>query len=235
MGRGEANKRMTFSGFTNETVPWFDGLALDNSRAYFAAHKDVYERSVRQPLLDLLTDLSEDFGGTVKLFRQNRDVRFAADKSPYKTNSYGVIHSRPDTAAALYVSVSVDGLHAATGYYELASDQLARYRRCLSEGDAAVAVGNELRAILEHLRDAGYEVDGSATKGMPRGIAKTAPNADLLRYKSLTAGGYLDGEQMGDASAAAWVAGVWRAAMPLNAWLDGRVGESILPPEERWR
>ena len=40
----------------------------------------------------LLTELSQTFGGEVKMFRQNRDIRFSADKSPYKTNTYGVIY-----------------------------------------------------------------------------------------------------------------------------------------------
>ncbi len=226
---------MTFEGFNADTTAWFNGLMLDNSRAYFTANRKRYEQAVRQPLLDLLTDLSLEFGGTVKLFRQNRDTRFSADKSPYKTNAYGLLLDRPDTSAALYVAVSADGLQTATGYYEMAKDQLARFRHVLTASEDAVKLGAELRGLLDGLRGAGFEVDGTALTGMPRGISKEAPNADLARYKSLTVGAYQETEQMYGADAAQWIAGVWRAAAPLNAWLDRHVGESVLAPEERWR
>ncbi len=206
-----------------------------NSRDYFTAHRAEYERAVRAPLYDLLTDLSAEFGGTVKLFRQNRDVRFSADKRPYKANASGVLMDRPGTSAALYVAVSADGLQAATGYYGLASDQLVRFRHALTAGEDVVAVGEELRGILGALTEAGWEVDGAAMKGMPRGVAKDVANADLVRCKSLTVGGSLEPERMCDASVTEWVAGIWRAAGPMNAWLDRHVGASTLLADSRGR
>ena len=223
---------MAFEGFSEETVAWFDGLRMDNSRAYFTAQREVYERAVRQPLLDLLTELSDEFGGEVKLFRQNRDVRFSADKSPYKTNAYGLLLGRPDSAAALYLAVSADGLQTATGYYEMAKDQLARFRSILTTGENPLAVGAVLQAIMDDLQGAGYTIDSAATKGMPRGIPKDAPNADLARFRSLTVQGELEPERMTDRAALEWVAALWRSAAPLNAWLDRHVGPSTLTVEE---
>ena len=43
----------------------------------------------------MLEQLAEELGGRVKMFRQHRDVRFSADKSPYKTTTYGLILDRP--------------------------------------------------------------------------------------------------------------------------------------------
>lgn len=226
---------MTFRGFTGETQAWFDGLAQDNSRAYFTARRAVYDRAVQEPLSALLTDLSALFGGTVKLFRQNRDVRFSVDKRPYKTTASGVLQNRPGSAAALYVAVSADGLHTATGYYDVAKDQLTRFRQALTAADDALALGAELRAILEQVRGAGLEVDTDALKGMPRGFAKDALNADLVRFQSLTASRFLEPERMTDASAAAWVAEAWKTAAPMNAWLDKHIGASTLPLETRSR
>ena len=190
---------------------------------------------MRGPLSDLLTDLSAEFGGTVKLFRQNRDVRFSADKRPYKANASGVLMDRPGTSAALYIAVSADGLQAATGYYGLATDQLARFRHALTAGEDSVAVGEELRGVLGTLTELGWEVDGAAMKGMPRGVAKDIVNADLVRFNSLTVGGSLEPDRICDASVAEWVAGIWRAAGPMNAWLDRHVGASTLPAEVRGR
>jgi uncharacterized protein (DUF2461 family) len=66
---------------------WFKGPEADNSREYFAANRDFFEHSIRDQLEALLTELSGRFGGNVKVFRQHRDTRFSADKSPYKTNT----------------------------------------------------------------------------------------------------------------------------------------------------
>jgi uncharacterized protein (DUF2461 family) len=79
----------SFEGFGPKVPKWFKGLEADNSRDYFAANRDFFEGKIRDQMEALLTELSQKFGGEVKMFRQNRDIRFSADKSPYKTNTYG--------------------------------------------------------------------------------------------------------------------------------------------------
>ena len=81
-----------FDGFGSRAVAWFEGLERDNSKAYFAAHRSVFEEQVRGPFQALLDDLSLEFGGEPKVFRQHRDIRFSPDKSPYKTRTYGILH-----------------------------------------------------------------------------------------------------------------------------------------------
>ncbi len=158
-----------------ETVTWFEGLMADNSKAYFEENRLVYERAVRQPMLALASGLAARFGGTVKLFRPYRDVRFSLDKAPYKENTGAVlIDHRVGSGALLYVSASADGLQAATGYYRMAKDQLARYRHTLTALENSLKLGAELNRILETLRAADVEVEGAPLKGMPRGVAKDA-------------------------------------------------------------
>jgi uncharacterized protein (TIGR02453 family) len=118
----------TFDGFGSSVKRRFEGLEADNSREYFTAHRDVYEESIRDPMQALLTDLSQTFGGQVKLFRQHRDIRFSPDKSPYKTNTYGVIYGSDLAAQGLYASISARGLVAGSGYHVMARDRLGRYR-----------------------------------------------------------------------------------------------------------
>src|SRR3954453_15762878 len=119
---------MPFAGIPSEAFAWFARLETDNSRAWFTAHRDTYDAAGRGPLEELLEELADERGGRVKLFRQHRDTRFSADKSPYKTTTYGVIADRPDSRAALYLQLSATGLFAGTGYYQLAADQLTRLR-----------------------------------------------------------------------------------------------------------
>jgi uncharacterized protein (DUF2461 family) len=72
---------VAFRGWPAEALEFFDGLAADNSRAYWTAHRDTYEQAVNGPMEELLAELAPEFGGP-KLFRPNRDVRFSPDKSP---------------------------------------------------------------------------------------------------------------------------------------------------------
>ena len=75
---------MAFSGWSAEAVEFFRGLEADNTKAYWTAHKTFYEASVREPMAELLGELSTEFG-PARIARPYRDVRFRADKSPYKT------------------------------------------------------------------------------------------------------------------------------------------------------
>src|SRR4051794_30739831 len=62
-----------FSGFPPAAFRWFRGLEADNSRPWFQAHRDTYERDVRGPLDAMLAELADELGGEIKLFRQHRD------------------------------------------------------------------------------------------------------------------------------------------------------------------
>jgi uncharacterized protein (DUF2461 family) len=111
-----------FRGFGPGAFEWLAGLERDNSRTYFTATRDVYETEVRGALEAMLDELSLTFVGPVKVFRQHRDLRFSADKSPYKTRTYGLIHDRPENRPTLYAQISATGLFAGSGYYRLAAD-----------------------------------------------------------------------------------------------------------------
>jgi uncharacterized protein (TIGR02453 family) len=224
---------MAFSGFPPEAFAWFAGLEADNSRAWFTAHRATYDERVRGPLEELLEELADEHGGRVKLFRQHRDTRFSADKSPYKTTTYGVIADRPDGLAALYLQLSSAALFAGTGYYQLAADQLARFRDAVAD-DAA---GPPLEQAVAAVHAAGVETFGEALKTAPRGFPRDHPRAGLLRHKSLIAGARRVPGARGitRAQALAHARKTWDACTPMNAWLDAHVGASELPPPLRRR
>ena len=150
---------------------WFAGLEADNSRAWFAAHRATYDDDVRGALEAMLEELADELGGRVHLFRQHRDVRFSADKSPYKTTTYGLVVDRPASLAALYAQLSAAGLFAGTGYHVLAADQLARFRDAVADD----ASGPALERAVAAARAAGLETFGAALKTAPRGYPRDHP------------------------------------------------------------
>lgn len=221
---------VVFRGFAPQVFEWFAGLERDNSRAYFTATRDRYETDVRGGLEAMLDELSESFGGDVKVFRQQRDLRFTPDKSPYKTTTYGILHGGPTAGAGLYAQLSANGLYAGTGYYRLARDQLERFRAAVTDE----RTGPGLAEAATGAQDAGLELAGESLRTAPRGYPREHPRIELLRRKALIAGRAMSGDGGIDRDTALdHVAGAWRAAEPLNAWLDEHVGPSALPREPR--
>jgi uncharacterized protein (TIGR02453 family) len=213
---------MAFQGFPAAAFEWFAGLERDNSREYFTATRDRFQSDVRGALEAMFDELSETFGGAVKVFRQHRDLRFTPDKSPYKTRSYGVLYGVQDTRAALYAELSARGLYAGTGYHALDREQLERFRAAVADDRA----GPALEAAVAAARDAGLEIEGAQLRTAPRGHPRDHPRIDLLRRKAVIAGRReppgADG--IGREAALGHVSGCWRAAAPVNAWLDQHVG-----------
>src|SRR3984957_4345492 len=130
---------MTFKGWPESALDFFDGLEADNSKAYWTDHKQVYEHDVKAPMDALLADLGPEFGDP-KLFRPYRDTRFSRDKSPYKT----AIAARIGEG---YVQFSADGLFAGAGMYHMMPDQLSRFRDAV----ASEKSGHKLEGIVATL------------------------------------------------------------------------------------
>jgi uncharacterized protein (TIGR02453 family) len=210
---------MGFQGWPVEAIEFFEGLEADNSKAYWTEHKAVYDECVRAPMEALLAELEHDHGAG-RIFRPYRDVRFSADKSPYKTNIAATL------ALGGYVSLDADQFGAGTGYYMMAKDQLARFRAAIDDDEE----GPSLAELVCDLRAAGLEVTAHDTlKTAPRGYPKDHPRIDLLRMKGCIAWqSWGVGSWLGTAEPAERVRTFLETARPLISWLDSRVGPSEL-------
>jgi len=204
--------------FSQSTFDRMAAISLSNSREQFLATKAQYETSVKAPFVELLAELAKTFGGTPKVFRPNRDIRFSTDKRPYKTNITGFLEG---AESAGYVELSMDGLMAATGYYQMAKDQLGRFRAALTS-DESVSLGAELRDLMEITG-----ATGEGLKTVPRGVPKDHLNADLLRLTSITYSATLPPELVMGGDFREFVEQAWTRAMPLNRWLNEHVGPSL--------
>ena len=214
---------MAFHGWKAEALEFFDGLEADNSKAYWQRNKDVYETLVRAPMEELLVELEPEWGEG-RIFRPYRDIRFSADKSPYKT-------SIAATVGDGYLQLTAEGLGAGCGMWELASDQLERYRKAVD----ADRPGKRLTSLVAEARAAGLDVTAhDELKTAPRGYPKDHPRIDLLRYKGLISWReWPVGAWLGTKKAKERVAEFLRLSRPLNEWLRTNVGTSPLPKRGR--
>lgn len=207
-----------FAGIPVAALDFYDDLELDNTKSFWAAHKETYESAVRGPMTALAQALEDEFG-SAKVFRPYRDVRFAKDKTPYKTHQGVFVPRGP--ATGFYVQVGAPGVRVGVGYYETSGPLLARIRSAIAEERR----GTELEEILRKLRDSGWELGGDRLKTTPRGYDADHPRIELLRHKSMSLGKsygfepFIHTPELLDR-----VREDWREASPFVDWVSDNAG-----------
>jgi uncharacterized protein (DUF2461 family) len=115
--------------------------------------------------------------------------------------------------------------------YQLAPDQLDRFRRAIADDKTGV----EIAELVERVHGQGIEISAhDQLKSMPRGYPKDHPRAELLRYKGLiTWRQWPVAKWLGTGAAKPRVVEFLRASQPIRDWLAAHVGESTQPVRER--
>jgi uncharacterized protein (DUF2461 family) len=96
-----------FNGFPEAALDFYDDIEMDNTKTFWEAHREVYATAVAAPMKALTAALADEFGDA-KIFRPYRDVRFAKDKTPYKTHQGAFVAKGPSTG--YYVQVGAPGV-----------------------------------------------------------------------------------------------------------------------------
>jgi len=227
--KAAATSSDTFQGFADAGMKFFHSLAKHQDRDWFARHKPSYDEGWAAPMAALLAEARAAIDGAYpdcdlaepKVFRIYRDVRFGADKSPFKTNVSGVIAARTtgkatDVPAAVYVQLGTETF-AGAGLYMMDSRALARYRAAVQDDES----GAELVKIVKAIEKKGFTTSAAEElKSAPRGIDPEHPRIGLLKKKGLIASfpaipaGLIKSRQFVD-----WVIAQSRLAAPLVRWL----------------
>ena len=207
---------MVFSGWPEEALDFYDGLAADNTKTYWTEHKAVYTEKILGPMTELTEELAAEFGEP-KIFRPYRDIRFSKDKTPYKTHIGAIVGDSG------YVQLSVEGL--GVGRRDV-GDEPGAARPATATAVAGDRPGAELEQIVAELEKADITVHGhGALKSAPRGYPADHPRITLLRYKGLTAWQqwpvepWLEGAEARDR-----VVSFFRTTRPLCSWLQSTSG-----------
>ena len=198
--------------FEPEAFGFYERLAADNTREWFSAHREEYDGLIREPL-EMLCEIAEAGYSSAKVFRPNRDVRFSADKSPYKTNAAMVA----GTIASIYLSVSADGIDVGGGLYQPSRGQLRRGREAIEDD----ATGSTFERIADDIEAAGFTFAGPPLKTAPRGYDREHPRIVRLRLTHYAALRPLPREATVDD-----IQHAWQQIEPLRRWIVEHVGPS---------
>jgi uncharacterized protein (TIGR02453 family) len=220
---------VSFEGFPDEGLVFYEGLEADNTKTYWTRNKSSYDDHVRGPLQAMLDELAPEFG-VAKVFRPYRDVRFSHDKTPYKTHQGAVITQEGRHVGSLYVQISAEGLRIAGGCWRLESDQVSRFRRAVADP----VHGPRLEKEVARLAGEGFEIAGERLSRIPAGYSADDDRVELLKHKSLHAARTWEpAEWLHTRQALEEVRNAWREMATLNTWLADNVGATAKEPRRR--
>jgi len=183
----------SFTGFGPKALAFFEALKFHQEKAWFEENRALYESDVLDPMVALVDDLTAAFAarkiplrgdGKRSVFRLHRDVRFAKDKSPYKTHAGAVLTRTGDKKdpGLLYIHIDPTGCFAAAGFYRPEAPALAAFRK------AMLASPPKAKALLGKLDKADLALGTfDQLTRVPRGFEtlKDGPLDALVRMKSL--------------------------------------------------
>ena len=227
---------MGFAGFPTDTLSFLDGIAAHNDKAWFDAHRDLYEAGYVAPARALVEALGPELrkvSPTVQfaprvngsLQRINRDVRFSKDKRPYKEHlNLWFWHGERkgwDTPG-FWFSLGREGLHLGVGMHSLGKDQLDSFRQSVIHPRSGKAL---LAAIAKVKRAGDYEIGGKTRKLMPRGFTTDADRAEYLLYEGLYTSVHLPAAAAAQPDFLDVVVKHYAACWPVGQWLLDEVSD----------
>jgi uncharacterized protein (TIGR02453 family) len=187
-----------FPGFSGECINFFLSLKKNNSRDWFASHKNDFENHVLSPARDFVVALGrelEKFSPGIQaipqidksIFRIYRDVRFSRDKSPCKTHLglwFWEGAGKRMENSGYYFHLEPPDLMLGTGIYLFPKPLLGKYRNALLSEKHGPALAEAMKKLFRE----GYALGGKHYKKVPRGYDPEHRMKEMLLHNGLYAG-----------------------------------------------
>jgi uncharacterized protein (TIGR02453 family) len=179
--------------FTPRLFRFLKDLKRHNDRDWFKANQPRYERDVRDPLIAFVADVAPRLetispqivadprksGGS--MFRIHRDVRFSADKSPYKTHAaaqFRHAEGKDVHAPGYYLHLEPGSVFMAAGMWRPDSASLANIRHAIAADPKAWKRVTTAKALAST-----FTREGESLKRPPRGFDAAHPLVEDLKRK----------------------------------------------------
>ncbi len=214
--------------FTPDFLLFFKELAANNNREWFQANKKRYETNVKKPMELFVGDLIQEVAKDDKavsippakaIFRINKDIRFAKDKSPYKLYTSAAVSrdgKKGDGAPGIYVELGPEKLGIAGGIYMPEKEMLHNIR---------TAIAKNPKAFLKLLADKDFkkywkDIQGERNKILPPEFKKVAEECPYIFNKQFFHWVELDSKIITSDKLLKTVMDHYNAAKPMKAFLD---------------
>lgn len=203
----------------NNNREWFN----DNKKKYEAAKEDVH--LLIDAMINKIQQFDDRFTKELKakdcIFRIYRDVRFAKDKSPYKTNFGANISpgGRKSGVPGYYLHVMPGDCFVGGGMYKPDGKQLAAVRQEIDYNAKDFKKILNSASFKKHFA----ELKGEKLKTAPKGYPKNHPDLNLLQYKGYFTFGNLSDKEMQSKECLKLATQKLKAMYPLNNFISNAI------------
>ena len=224
----------------NQYLKFLETLSQNNNKTWMDANRDWYLKIKESLLADVeevlqgITQWEPELSGFKAkdcVFRQNRDVRFSANKDPYKTNlaAYFSVGGKKSSGPGYYLHIQPGQSFIAGGIWMPPADVLKKIRREIDYS------GKELQAILDQseFQKTFGGLQGETLKTSPKGYESDHQYIDLLRFKSFIVSTPLKDSMISDGSFKNYTMEIFKQMKPFHDFLnkaseDVEDGEGLL-------
>ncbi|MFM7443435.1 MAG: TIGR02453 family protein, partial [Tabrizicola sp.] len=159
---------MPYAGLPRETFAFLQGLAAQNDRDWFEAHRPDYDTYWLKAGLDLIEALGPHCATmeprllavpklNQSLRRIHRDTRFSRDKTPYQPWLHLILSTGPafNKVPGMHIVLTPEGLGYGAGHYALDPAALDRMRQRMCDEDeraqlmAALSAAGDVQSTLD--------------------------------------------------------------------------------------
>lgn len=180
-----------FPGFSPDAIAFLRALKRNNRREWFQPRKEKYEKLIKEPMLELIGCLNEEFARFAPdyitpphkgVYRIYRDTRFSKDKTPYKTHISAIFPRRTAVkreGAVFYFHFTEKEVLVFGGVYSPEREELLAYRTLLGEHHEEfqrILADKKIKRLLGGLQ-------GEKLTRTPKGFPVGHPAEDLLRHR----------------------------------------------------
>jgi uncharacterized protein (TIGR02453 family) len=178
--------------FTPDFLEFFKELAANNHKEWFDENRKRYEKEVKDPFKRFVSDVIDEvkkyepellIAPKDAIFRINRDIRFAKDKTPYKTNVSALISPKGrknHSYAAHYFELSPEHIGIYGGMYGGSTQEVSAMRTHLSNHMAEYEKLTKDKNFKKHFPEG---VQGEAQKRVPKELKDQAEKYPVLLNK----------------------------------------------------
>lgn len=220
--------------FTKEFTKFFIDLSRNNHKDWFDENRKRYEQHVKTPFLDFTSDFIKEATKLDKrlnqdpkkaIFRINKDIRFSADKSPYKLHMAALVNGSFNkdwgNPNGMYYQMSAEGIWLGGGLYNVEKPLLTKIRTALAKKP------KEIDALLKEKKFkklfAGT-FQGEKSKILPKEFKEAAEKQPLIYNKQFYYGAEAnDPAILYQPDLLKIMKGYLEASLPVAKWLEKAV------------
>lgn len=177
--------------FEPDFLDFFIELAANNHKDWFDDNRKRYEKSVKNPFKNFIEhviaevqkhDPSVQIAAKDSIFRINRDIRFAKDKTPYKLDRSAIISAKgrkDHSSPGFYMSLGPEKLMLGGGAYYLPPANLSLLRQHIIAHSKEFSTLISDKAFIEMFGP----LQGEENKRLPNKEMTAAAEKQPLLYK----------------------------------------------------